>query len=1275
MESFGQRACRGTFTRALVALCLTSAASCETPDGFEQPSSPPSVLERAPAALSGDNLAGNNLGGVNLGGVNLGGVNLGGANLGGVNLGGSNLAGNNLGGTNLGGNNLGGVNLGGSNLGGVNLGGVNLGGVNLGGVNLGGSNLGGSNLGGSNLAGNNLGGTNLGGTNLGGVNTGSNIHNLAASVNGMLYSGEDLWSTVTDRCVVMGIGSTAFAKLLGQQSANANIYVALGRLPWGFSNNSGAPVALTAWEAVVWGNNTYCSFVLATPNDASWAGVAGFVKAVFRWQAPPTQTMYISGIEASAPVDPTLSTSTYSYTGMMNAAGQWRLGKITDRNFVAGELAFVAATTNNQSVMVDFASWVMDSTSTGLILGNVESLNPPTRAESVYYVVDNGDGSVSVKIAAAASGLTTVSDTFEALNAAWASYQDSSVAKPIPRRCGGALYLNYYYGEPMPAGKCDDGLTWGNASSASGSRKWSTVSGTTAPMSSYMLLPLNASTPLMRGVTADDLKPVLSETYVHTWDAASDLATGLTVIDDAVTGTGLNQFNYVGDDADTWGHSTTSEENYKDTNSYEGAANQYATFTFQGTQIQLYFVKDPIHGIAAVSIDGGPETLVDLYNASRRGYQLGWAASNLFPGVNHTVKIRVTGTKNPKATATHVAIDAAVISNAATCVYEPDASFCARQGKTCGSVTAIDNCGAVRTVPFCGSCTAPQTCGGSGEDNVCGNGTVVDDKVTGTGAAQFNYSSSGWSSCYRCGNGSLYNSSNSVSKTAGGVMTFAFNGMKIRLYGTKSPNHGIGAVSIDNGPETSVDFYNATYIGDQLVWTSPTLAAGSHTLKLRVTGSKNASATDYYVAPDRVAVVATTTCTVETNAAFCSRLAKNCGAVSGTDNCGNARTVSSCGTCGFGQTCISNVCSADQSNMFTNPSFASGTTGWTTYFYPGAGTLSADATGQDGSASAKISIPSTYGGNVDWHAQVYQARTANGGAYTMSLSFQKTEGTSKRITAFCEEEGGAYTVYGSQQCTNSSGWTSCTVSCTPPNGKLTKFGISAAWDNVDVRLDSFTLVAGAAAPPPPSCTPESDAAFCSRLAKNCGSVTGTDNCGASRTVSSCGSCASPQTCGGGGTANVCGSSASATNLFSNASFASGTTGWTTYFASGCAGSLVTSSTAHDGDAKSAKIAIGTYSGTAWDAAQVFQIKTSNGSPYTLSAWFQKAESTSKKITVYCSENGGAYTLYGRTDCTNTTGWTKCTVTCSPPSGKSVKFGVGAGWNSVDTLIDAMTLTQ
>ena len=56
-----------------------------------------------------------------------------------------------------------------------------------------------------------------------------------------------------------------------------------------------------------------------------------------------------------------------------------------------------------------------------------------------------------------------------------------------------------------------------------------------------------------------------------------------------------------------------------------------------------------------------------------------------------------------------------------------------------------------------------------------------------------------------------------------------------------------------------------------------------------------------------------------------------------------------------------------------------------------------------------------------------------------------------------------------------------------------------------------------------TCSAESDTVFCSRLGKNCGTVTAADNCGQSRTVPSCGTCNSPQTCGGAGVPNVCGS--------------------------------------------------------------------------------------------------------------------------------------------------------
>lgn len=50
---------------------------------------------------------------------------------------------------------------------------------------------------------------------------------------------------------------------------------------------------------------------------------------------------------------------------------------------------------------------------------------------------------------------------------------------------------------------------------------------------------------------------------------------------------------------------------------------------------------------------------------------------------------------------------------------------------------------------------------------------------------------------------------------------------------------------------------------------------------------------------------------------------------------------------------------------------------------------------------------------------------------------------------------------------------------------------------------------------------ESDAAFCRRLALDCDTVAGVDDCGLARTVD-CGSCAAPRTCGANGRPNVCG---------------------------------------------------------------------------------------------------------------------------------------------------------
>jgi hypothetical protein len=131
-----------------------------------------------------------------------------------------------------------------------------------------------------------------------------------------------------------------------------------------------------------------------------------------------------------------------------------------------------------------------------------------------------------------------------------------------------------------------------------------------------------------------------------------------TTIDDSVQGTGLNQFHYVvGKD---WGHTTNFCQGnpceYNNGNSWDSTSNDYATLAFTGVQIKFYGVLDPNHGIGAISMDGGSETLIDYYAASRAGDQLMWT-SPMLPQGTHTFKLRVTGTKNPSSSGTIVTVD------------------------------------------------------------------------------------------------------------------------------------------------------------------------------------------------------------------------------------------------------------------------------------------------------------------------------------------------------------------------------------------------------------------------------------------------------------------------------------------------------------------------------------------------------------------------------------------------------------------------------------------
>lgn len=130
--------------------------------------------------------------------------------------------------------------------------------------------------------------------------------------------------------------------------------------------------------------------------------------------------------------------------------------------------------------------------------------------------------------------------------------------------------------------------------------------------------------------------------------------------------------------------------------------------------------------------------------------------------------------------------------------------------------------------------------------------TTINDNTTGTGLNQFNYHGT-WG-YYNSQNGA-YDSDNHWSSTTGDYFTFQFTGQQARVYASMSANGGTLAFSVDNGAETYFDTYAAMRVDDVFLFATPTLGYGNHTLKVRVTGLKNAASSGYNVPADRIDVV------------------------------------------------------------------------------------------------------------------------------------------------------------------------------------------------------------------------------------------------------------------------------------------------------------------------------------------------------------------------------------------------------------------------------------
>src|SRR6266853_1531367 len=225
---------------------------------------------------------------------------------------------------------------------------------------------------------------------------------------------------------------------------------------------------------------------------------------------------------------------------------------------------------------------------------------------------------------------------------------------------------------------------------------------------------------------------------------------------------------------------------------YSMTAGAQASFTFTGTSVAWIGMRGPDSGIARVSIDGVFVSEVDMYARSYEVHVPVFVARGLGNG-SHTLTIEVTGLKNRN--------DSEAIASGPIAAIVVDAFDVPPQAASQLQDTDPDL-----------SYTAGWTPGDINKS---------------------------WSGQYA-----------TVSSTPGAQATLRFNGTSIGWIGYRGPEAGIARVFLDGSFAGELDLYQSQASVQPIVYTSPPLADGDHTLTIEATGNRNPASSDARVVVD-----------------------------------------------------------------------------------------------------------------------------------------------------------------------------------------------------------------------------------------------------------------------------------------------------------------------------------------------------------------------------------------------------------------------------------------
>jgi SpoIID/LytB domain protein len=227
---------------------------------------------------------------------------------------------------------------------------------------------------------------------------------------------------------------------------------------------------------------------------------------------------------------------------------------------------------------------------------------------------------------------------------------------------------------------------------------------------------------------------------------------------------------------------------------YSTKAGSTLTVKFRGTSIAWIGPKAPSYGRAEVFVDGKSRGVVSQYASKVSYQQTVWSMSGL-SDADHTLVIRVTGTKDSASTGTVVVADALRVGSAMPPLTLPDLVDSARFQES--------------------------------DKRLGYAGRWVSDTGTAHSGGGYRYSSA-----------------------MGSTVKATFRGTSISWIGPKASSYGQAEIWLNGVKQPMVSQYTPSTSAQQVVWSVSGLPEGEHTIVIRVAGTREAASSGNLIVVD-----------------------------------------------------------------------------------------------------------------------------------------------------------------------------------------------------------------------------------------------------------------------------------------------------------------------------------------------------------------------------------------------------------------------------------------